>query len=103
MRAITLDRSPADPDATVVPIEARSFTYSPRKFTVPANQPFAITLKETDAVHDFVVEGIDGYVIADAGESATGGFVASERGEYTYYCSIGGHRQAGMEGVIVVE
>ena len=29
--------------------------------------------------------------------------VTLEPGEYTFYCDIGGHRQQGMEGKIVVE
>jgi plastocyanin len=39
-------------------------------------------------------------VITESSESTTGEF---EPGEYTYFCSVPGHREAGMEGTLTVE
>lgn len=63
-----------------------------------------ITLDNQGAIeHNVVFEELGDQLIAEAaaGESATGD-VALETGEYTYYCSIPGHR-ATMEGTLTVE
>jgi uncharacterized cupredoxin-like copper-binding protein len=42
------------------------------------------------------------HVALDGGKSAAIRLRANAPGEYTYYCSVSGHRQAGMEGKLVV-
>lgn len=62
-----------------------------------------ITLDNTGAVaHDLVVDGAQSDMI-DPG--TTGELVVDgvEPGEYTMYCSVPGHREAGMEGTITVK
>jgi plastocyanin len=56
--------------------------------------------------HDVRVESSGGEelggteVISEQGESAT---VDLKPGEYTYFCSVPGHREAGMEGALTVK
>ena len=56
--------------------------------------------------HDVRIESADGEevggteVFAEGSESAK---VDLKPGEYTYFCSVPGHRQAGMEGTLTVE
>jgi plastocyanin len=53
---------------------------------------------------DVHLDELDAHVAADADETATGGFnTGDEPGTYTYYCSVAGHRDAGMEGELIVE
>lgn len=56
--------------------------------------------------HNIVIDGVnqgsDPVIEANGGETATGTYNLFA-GEYTFYCSISGHRSAGMEGTIVVE
>ena len=39
-------------------------------------------------------------VDVEGGKTATGSFRLAKPGKYTFYCSIPGHRAAGMEGTI---
>lgn len=62
-----------------------------------------ISLDNAGAVaHDLVVEGAESEMIepGDTGELVVDGV---EPGEYTMYCSVPGHREAGMEGTIAVK
>lgn len=45
----------------------------------------------------------DVHVAAEAGGSAVLEFTPTEPGTYTFYCSVEGHRAAGMEGTITVQ
>jgi nitrite reductase (NO-forming) len=60
-------------------------------------------LTSDDLLHDFVIDELDVHVAADRDETAEGGLRADTAGEYTYYCTVAGHREAGMEGTLVVE
>lgn len=53
--------------------------------------------------NDFADDSGEITVAADGRETATGGFRADRPGRYTFYCAEPGHRQAGMEGTLVVE
>jgi plastocyanin len=54
-------------------------------------------------LHDVTIEELDDETVvkAEGGQSATG-TVELEAGDYTYYCSVPGHRDAGMEGTFTV-
>lgn len=54
--------------------------------------------------HDLVILGLDvqSDMLNRRGETTSITFVPDEIGEFTYYCSVPGHREAGMEGTIIV-
>ena len=60
---------------------------------------------ESSTPHDVQIEGPDG----DLGgtDEVTGGSTTAEvdleAGDYTFYCSVPGHREAGMEGDLTVD
>ena len=97
------ESSEAADDARVIEVSATSFEFTPSDISVEAGEDVAIELTSDDTLHDFTIDDLDAHVAADAGETETGGFRADEPGEYTYYCSVDGHREAGMEGTLVVE
>lgn len=81
--------------------------FSPTSFTVPAGEEVTVELTaEAGVEHDFVVEDLDGgdveVAAADAGTTGNGTFTAEDAGSYTFYCSVPGHREAGMEGSLEV-
>jgi uncharacterized cupredoxin-like copper-binding protein len=100
--------APAEPAAVSsdgVTIVATEFLFDPVDFSLPADEAVDLTLENRGVVeHDIVVEELDDRVLvfANAGTTVTEN-VTVPAGTYTYYCSIPGHRDAGMEGVLTVE
>lgn len=66
-----------------------------------------LTLTNTEYVqHDFVIDelGVHSPHLAPGLDSTVSfAFLATEVGEFAYYCSIPGHRETGMEGILIVE
>ncbi len=68
------------------------------------NVTFKFT-NESSTPHDFVVEQ-DGQELAKTDVITEGSDTTQatlEAGEYTFYCSVPGHRQAGMEGTLTAK
>ena len=60
---------------------------------------------ESTTPHDIAVEGGG---VNEKGETVSGGGISKvsvslKAGEYTYYCSLPGHREGGMEGKLTVK
>jgi uncharacterized cupredoxin-like copper-binding protein len=111
----------AEPQAITV-VSTDDFVFDPDELTLTAGQPVVITLDNSGGAieHDFASDEMpvsdvveDGtahegdttevHVAADGGGSATLEFTPTEAGDYVFYCSVEGHREAGMEGTITVE
>lgn len=95
--------SPVADDARRIEVTARSFEFSPDEITVTAGEDVAIVLTSEDLLHDFTIDELDAHVAADPDETSEGGLRAAEPGRYTFYCTVAGHRAAGMEGTLIVE
>jgi plastocyanin len=87
-----------------IPVAAAGLAYKFADATAPAGQ---ITIKSENpqaTPHDIAIEG----PVTGKGETVTAGGVSQFQanltpGEYTFYCSVDGHRQAGMEGKLTVK
>jgi plastocyanin len=86
-----------------VEVTGTSFEFDPAEIRVEAGEDVAIVLTSEDILHDFTIDELDAHVSAGPGETEEGGFTAGGPGRSTYYCSVNGHREAGMEGTLVVE
>jgi plastocyanin len=95
--------TPVAEGARRIDVAATSFAFDPDRITVTAGEDVALVLSSDDVLHDLTIDEIDVHVVAERGETAEGGLRADEPGEYTYYCAVSGHREAGMEGTLVVE
>jgi plastocyanin len=95
--------TPVAADARPIDVSGSSFEFSPAQITVKAGEDIAIVLTSTDIQHDLTVESLDTHVSAKVGETAQGGLRADQPGRYAYYCTVSGHREAGMEGTLIVE
>ena len=97
------DPSPVAEGAREIPVTADGFAFDPDEITVVVGEDIAIALTSVDILHDFTIDELDAHVAADRGETATGGLRAEEPGRYSFYCAVAGHREAGMEGTLVVK
>jgi cytochrome c oxidase subunit 2 len=95
--------SPVADDARHVAVSGRSFEFDPEEITVRAGEDIAIVFSSEDSLHDFTIDDLDAHVAAEEDSTSIGGLRADEPGRYTFYCSVEGHREAGMEGILVVE
>lgn len=84
-------------------VEAREFNFSPTSLRMAGPGNLTITLNNVGAIeHDFVIEGVDGRILTKAKEKKTGEFVLTKAGNYTFECSLPGHKDAGMKGTLTV-
>ena len=63
-----------------------------------------IELEVTQGFHDWVVDEFDAATKqVGSGTTTVVEFEADKTGEFYYYCSVPGHRQRGMEGMLIVD
>ncbi len=104
-----------------------NFTYEPASITVPVGRPVTLTIKNKGSVeHDFVIEKInikdrildqdsgmhtdhntddiqyDLHISGMGGETRHVTFTPVSTGTYSFFCTVKGHKEAGMTGVLVV-
>ncbi len=86
-----------------ITLVATEFAFDPDEFV--AAPEVVVTLDNQGVViHNFVVEGVpeaEFVVVAEAGQVGSG-TLALDAGDYVFFCSIPGHREAGMEGRLTV-
>jgi uncharacterized cupredoxin-like copper-binding protein len=111
---------------TEITVTASDIVYDVERIEIAANQPVRLVLENNGALeHDFVISEIhangveehssghdthgeesvdaDLHVSVAAGQSSTLDFTALEPGEYEYFCSVPGHKEAGMAGILIVK
>jgi len=88
----------ADPDGALAYTETE-LTAAAGDDTIEFDNPAGLE-------HDVVVEDEDGNEIGRT-DTVSGGSTSAtvelEPGTYTFYCSVDGHREAGMEGTLTVD
>lgn len=94
----------SDDEMLVVEVDGFNFGYSESEIRAKAGQKVKIIFTNTGGTHDLVVEGTEFRTpIISTGETSELEFTIDEAGEYAFYCSVGSHRAAGMEGKIIIE
>ncbi len=99
------------------------FRYAPSTIEVGVGEPVRLTVRNADSVeHDFIVDKLPMHAGASAhtaGMDHPGGeagihihtpafaesfgiFTPTEKGSYVVYCSLPGHKEAGMTASLVV-
>ncbi len=78
--------------------------FEPNEFTIAADTDVVISLlNEGGLEHNFVIDelGIASETVPGGGSTTV--TINAPVGTYEFYCSIPGHRQAGMEGTLTVD
>lgn len=88
--------------AREIEVNANSFAFTPNEISIGAKESVAIVLRSEDVLHDFVVKGKGHIVSAKGQKTARGGLTMTKPGTYKFWCSVSGHRAAGMRGTIIV-
>lgn len=89
-----------DTPATVA-ITLREMAFSPGRIEVPAGAVSVRIINAGSLEHDFSVDALQISPNVRPGSTVEYSFVAAP-GEYPVYCSLPGHREAGMAGTLVV-
>ena len=89
--------------ASTFTVKTTEYAFDPADLTIPADTDVTVVVDNTAGVieHDFTVEDEDVTIHANPGQT-TEGTVELAAGSYVFFCSIPGHRQAGMEGTLTV-
>ena len=113
------------PDRTIT-LQAKNVKFVPDKLTIPMGSVIELKLENLDATeHDVQVDGLDADVMSGGSMNAEHGggnggammvavhtkanemgsivFMANKKGTYNFYCTITGHKEAGMVGTLTVE
>jgi plastocyanin len=101
--AVTLSQT-----TIAVEVVADGMRFVPGEIRVPAGASVRVDFANTDPTTPHNFETLGQYrntrVVLWPGERRTTGFIATDKpGRYPFICSVRGHQEAGMTGVIVVE
>lgn len=93
----------ASTDGTTAEVHAFDLGYNPSMMSVAADTDVTITFINDGALqHDFVIENTEFKTELLSGGESVDLIVNLPAGSYTYYCSVEGHRAAGMQGTLTV-
>lgn len=88
-------------DITVI---AMDILYDVTEIRIPANTDTTITLTNEGVLeHDLVLDALDvGTSLLSPGETESI-VVNAPAGEYEYHCTVAGHKESGMVGMLIAE
>ncbi|HEY7822530.1 MAG TPA: cupredoxin domain-containing protein [Acidimicrobiia bacterium] len=84
-------------------VTATEFAFSPDELSATVGEPVNLRLVNAgDLPHDLVIPDLDIRLAAGPGQQATIGIEVDEAGSYQFVCSLPGHADAGMTGLLTV-
>lgn len=95
----------ATPEIRDIAVSSTEFTFNPSSIALTEGERVRVVFTNAgSAPHDFSIEGLGIKTrVIGAGQTDSVEFTVPASGNYTFFCSVAGHRQAGMEGSLSVE
>lgn len=88
---------------STITVGAKEFSFDPKEIKLTAGQATTIVLKNGGAIeHDITIDNSAFSVKALPTKTEQKQLTLPAAGTYTFYCSVPGHRQGGMEGTVTV-
>jgi plastocyanin len=85
-------------------ITTPAFRFEQKEIRVKAGQIVALRLNiQHDVPHSLDIDELNVHASMPVGQSELALFTPAKPGTYTFYCSLPGHRAAGMQGTLIVE
>lgn len=89
--------------APTVEVEATEFAFQPDQVVVDADETVNLTLVNNGSLtHDLTIPELDIHLVARPGQTNSTALSPTDPGEYQMLCTIPGHAEAGMVGLIVI-
>jgi len=89
--------------ARTVHLNVKEWSFEPRSLQLPAGKPVTLVLDNTGQLdHDVSIPSLGVQVTARAGKSASQTVTPTKEGTFDFLCSIPGHKEAGMQGSLIV-
>jgi len=90
----------AEKEFTVV---GENYSFSPNQLTVKKGDKVKITFSDEGGFHNLAIDGYNEKTATiRTGNSAVVEFTADKAGSFAFYCSVGNHREQGMQGTLIV-
>lgn len=85
-------------------IESQGLKFTTTEIRVKKGETVRLTYKNNQGNHDWTIDEFNAKTkVLAAGQQETIEFVADKTGSFEYYCSVPGHRAAGLKGMLIVE
>jgi uncharacterized cupredoxin-like copper-binding protein len=85
-------------------LTSNQLKFDQTEIRVKMGETVALRLDNADSMpHSFDLDAFNVHVPMQSGKQSLALFKATQAGTYTFYCSIPGHREAGMVGTLIVE
>ena len=101
--ADTASEAVAAVTAGTVTVEMGEMFFEPREVTIPANTPIRFDLTNiSDTPHNFSIDALK-ISIPVPPASTVHVTISAAASTYEYYCRLRGHKEAGMDGTLIVQ
>ncbi len=91
------------PGVTQIAVIVDDMFFEPNRIEISSGEPVTVSVENRGRIfHDFSIIDVDFRIPVDARSQASGTLPSLVMGEYRFECTVPGHAQAGMVGVLVV-